>query len=296
MSTSLEYHVVDVFTETAFAGNPLAVVLDGEGLSTPDMQAVAREFNLSETVFPLSPDHPSADYRLRIFTPQAELPFAGHPSVGAAWLLASTGRLPVGSPMSVVTQSCLAGLLPLSIASADGVPTRVELTGIPAYGEELDPAPLLAAVGLSPADYAGPPPRVAGTGIGWAFLSVRPEAVARAVPDVARLLALAGLGVEAGLSVSSWDGRCAHTRCFASGVGVLEDPGTGSAALGYGAWLVASGLVPPDGETAYVVEQGIEMSRPSRLEGVVVAVAGEPVQCRVGGRVVAVAQGRLVSP
>ena len=139
MSTSLDYHVVDVFTDTAFKGNPLAVVLDAGGLSTAAMQAVAREFNLSETVFPLPPDHPEADYRLRIFTPQAELPFAGHPSVGAAWLLASIGRLPVASPVSVVTQSCLAGLLPLTIASADGVPTRVELTGIPTYGEELDP-------------------------------------------------------------------------------------------------------------------------------------------------------------
>ncbi|MDQ6650893.1 MAG: PhzF family phenazine biosynthesis protein [Actinomycetota bacterium] len=296
MSDLLDYHVVDVFTDTAFRGNPLAVVLDAEGLSTAEMQSMAREFNLSETVFPLPPDVAGADYRLRIFTPHTELPFAGHPSVGAAWLLASIGRLALTPPVTVVTQSCLAGVLPLSIESDDRTPTRVQLTGIPSYGDELDPAPLLAAVGLSAADYAGPPPRVAGTGIGWAFLSVRPDAVARAVPDAARLLVLADLGVEAGLSVSSWDGHCAHTRCFASGLGVLEDPATGSAALGYGAWLVAGGLAAGEGETSYLVEQGAEMSRHSRLEGTVVATAGEPVQCRIAGRVVAVASGQIVRP
>ncbi|MEJ7703944.1 MAG: PhzF family phenazine biosynthesis isomerase [Geodermatophilaceae bacterium] len=115
----LHYEIVDVFTDVAFTGNPLAVVLDADDLSTEQMQALAREFNLSETAFPL----PStvADYRLRIFTPQAELPFAGHPSIGAAHTLARLGRLTAGP----VVQECGAGLLPLHVAA-----DSVRLTGV----------------------------------------------------------------------------------------------------------------------------------------------------------------------
>src|SRR4051794_20905547 len=109
--TGLRYDIVDVFTDRPFAGNPLAVVHGGEELSTERMQAIANEFNLSETTFPLPPTTPDADYRLRIFTPGAELPFAGHPSVGSAWLLASTGRIGTGS----VVQECGAGLLPVQV-------------------------------------------------------------------------------------------------------------------------------------------------------------------------------------
>ncbi|MGZ6791938.1 MAG: PhzF family phenazine biosynthesis protein, partial [Mycobacteriales bacterium] len=136
---SLAYEVVDVFTGTAFAGNPLAVVLDADELTTGQLQALAREFNLSETAFPLRAPE-GATYGLRIFTPEAELPFAGHPSVGAAWVLHRLGRIAAGAN----TQACGAGLLPVDV-DADGA----TLTGgTPRAGEPLDPAPLLAAVGL----------------------------------------------------------------------------------------------------------------------------------------------------
>src|SRR5262245_34360995 len=118
----LAYVIVDVFTDQAFTGNPLAVVLDAEGLDTSQMQALAREFNLSETTFPLRCDEDGVDYELRIFTPNTELPFAGHPSVGTAWLMARLGRVPVGR----VVQRCIAGDLPLEIAPGGD---RVELTG-----------------------------------------------------------------------------------------------------------------------------------------------------------------------
>ncbi|MDP9418511.1 MAG: PhzF family phenazine biosynthesis isomerase, partial [Actinomycetota bacterium] len=114
MAKRLRYEIVDVFTERAFAGNPLAVVLDGESLTAEQMQALAREFNLSETAFPLA-SH-DVDYALRIFTPQVELPFAGHPSVGAAWVLASSGRIGTGE----VVQRCGAGDLPLSVEPGPG--------------------------------------------------------------------------------------------------------------------------------------------------------------------------------
>src|SRR5687767_5943844 len=146
MGPTLAYEVVDVFTDRAFAGNPLAVVLDADELSTEQLQALAQEFALSETAFPVLADD-GADYRLRIFTPATELPFAGHPSVGAADVMRRRGRVGVGR----VVQSCGAGLLPLDVQEG-----TVTLTaGEPSWGEPLDPAPLLAAVGLDAADVDG---------------------------------------------------------------------------------------------------------------------------------------------
>jgi len=285
MST-LSYEVVDVFTDVAFAGNPLAVVLDADGLPTEAMQALAREFHLSETAFPLLSDAAGADYRLRIFTPETELPFAGHPSIGTAWVLARLGRTSPG----VVRQSCGAGVLPLSVEPGPG---RVELTGgTPSVGRAVDPAPWLAAVGLVASDLAGPPPRSAGAGLDFGYLPVSEAAVVRAAPDP-RLLR--GLGT-AGMAVFAWDGSRAHARVFAGDVGVPEDPATGSAALGLGAYLAAAGLVAADATTSYVVHQGVELGRPSTLECAVRAVSGTAVQCRVAGRVVAIARGEIIRP
>jgi trans-2,3-dihydro-3-hydroxyanthranilate isomerase len=281
----LRYEIVDVFTDRPFAGNPLAVVLDGDALTSYQMQALAREFHLSETAYPLPSE--TADYRLRIFTPETELPFAGHPSVGSAHTLARLGRIRAGA----VVQECGAGLLPVHVG-----PELVTLTGgRPVVGDELDPGPLLAAVGLGPEDFAGPAPRVAGCGISFAFLAVHPEALARATPDLSLLLPL---GLDSGVSVSAWDSatRTARTRVFAGELGVLEDPATGSAALGYGVWLVASGLVGPDGTADYTVRQGVEMHRPSTLACTVTASAGAVLRATVAGQVAAVGSGEIREP
>ena len=291
---ALRYHVVDVFTDVRFGGNPLAVVLDADELPTDRMHALAREFHLSETAFPLRASEPEraggADYRLRIFTPEVELPFAGHPSVGTAWLLARLGRVGAGR----VVQACGAGLLPLQVA-ADGGP--VELTGgEPAVSDPVDPGPLLAAVGLDGGELAGPPPRVAGTGIGFAVLPVAPGALARCEPDPVRLRSFAHPVSDAtGVYVVAWDPetRTARARMFAGDVGVPEDPATGSAALGLGVWLVASGLLPGDGTAAYTVEQGVEMGRRSVLRCSVEASGGAVVAVRVAGDVVPVAEGTI---
>ena len=285
----LDYWVVDVFADNAFAGNPLAVVLDADALSTAQMQALAREFNLSETTFPVRTTTADADYLLRIFTPTAELPFAGHPSVGTAWLMQSLGRVQPGR----VVQECGAGLLPLEV-SADGA----SLTGgEPVVGEPLDPAPLLAAVGLDAGDFAGAEPRWAGTGINWAFLHVTDEAVVRARPDLARLTELSATGSNrTGIAVVAWKDGQAHARVFAGGFGVPEDPATGSAALAMGAWLVAAGLVGADGDSSYEIAQGLEMGRPARLVCTVTATGGRAVACRVTGKVAPVAKGQIAVP
>ena len=170
MTQNLAYEVVDVFTDRAFAGNPLAVVLDADELSTSQLQSIAREFNLSETSFPMKPDVDGADYRLRIFTPGQELPFAGHPAIGASDVMLRRGRVAPGR----VVQSCGAGLLALEVAA-----DSVTLTGgTPSWSEPLDAEGLLVAVGLKPADLAGAPRR-ASCGLEFTFLPVVRDALAR---------------------------------------------------------------------------------------------------------------------
>jgi trans-2,3-dihydro-3-hydroxyanthranilate isomerase len=287
----LPYHVVDVFAEEPFAGNPLAVVLDGETLSDEQMQRLANEFQLSETAFPLRPTADEAaggvDYRLRIFTPVNELPFAGHPSIGTAWLMARLGRVGAGR----VLQACGAGHLPLDV-SADGGP--VELTGgEPTWTEPVDPSVALAAVGLRPDDLSGPPPRSCSTGLGYVVLPVRAEALARCEPDLVQLRRS-----PTGIFVVAWDGATAtaRARMFAGDLGQPEDPATGSAATAFGVWLAVSGEVPADGETGYTIHQGVEMGRPSVLTCRVAVEGGRPVRMRVSGSVVPVAEGRVTVP
>jgi trans-2,3-dihydro-3-hydroxyanthranilate isomerase len=275
-----DYRLVDVFTDRAYAGNPLAVVLDADDLSTEQMQAIAREFNLSETAFPLRSS--VASYRLRIFTPSSELPFAGHPSVGSAWVMRSLGRVVDGD----ITQECGAGVLPLRINGDTATLTG----GAPDLGDVVEPGPALAAVGLADADLVGDPVRWAGTGIRFCFLHVHRDAVARAVLDPA---VLDGLAAGVGISVFSFADGAARARVFAEG---FEDPATGSAALGLGVWLAAAGRVAADGETPYAVSQGVEMGRPSRLACVVRAEGGAAVECRVTGSVVPIGEGRLRAP
>ncbi|MFG3600454.1 PhzF family phenazine biosynthesis protein [Micromonospora chersina] len=285
MST-LAYEIVDVFTDRPFAGNPLAVVFGAEGLATEQMQALAVEFNLSETVFVLPPTQVGATYRARIFTPAEELPFAGHPSVGAAVTACRRGLFDVGR----VTQECGVGVLPVEVT-----PTGATLTGgTPTLGPELDPEPLLEMAGLTAADHAGPAPRVAGCGLEFPYLPVRPDAVARAKVNTA---AAERYGVEH-VSVFSWDAdsQTAHARVFVPGLGVPEDPATGSAALGLGVWLVASGLLPGEGRSEYAVRQGIEINRPSALACTVTAAGGVAVGATVAGHVMPVARGEIAVP
>ena len=280
MST-LEYEIVDVFTDRPFAGNPLAVVFGADGLARDQMQALAREFHLSETVFVLPPTQPGATYRARIFTPTVELPFAGHPSVGAAVTQMRRGLFPAGP----VRQECGAGVLPVEVR-ADGSATLTG--GTPEVGPALDPAPLLDGVGLGPDDAAGPPPREAGCGISFTYLGVRRDAVSRAVAGA----------FPVDVCVFAWDPSVnrSHARVFAGASGVAEDPATGSAALGFGVYLVASSLLPGDRESSYVVHQGIELHRPSTLDCTVLADGGSAVRATVTGHVVPIARGEIAVP
>lgn len=276
----VSYEIVDVFTDRAYAGNPLAVVFGAEALSGSRMQHIAAEFNLSETAFVLPPSREGATYRVRIFTPNAELPYAGHPSIGTAVTLARRGVIATGAAV----QECGAGLLPVTVEADSATLTGAAAT----CGPPIDPAPLLAAAGLTAADLAGTP-RKAGTGLEFPYLPVTDEAVVRAVPrPVDGVPEVYPFAFDPATST-------VHARLFAPGFGIAEDPATGSAALGLGVYLVAEGLLPADGTHTYTVAQGAECGRPSRLDCEVTAEAGTATRVRVSGRVVAVARGEFTA-
>ena len=283
----LDYEIVDVFAPRAFAGNPLAVVFDADDLTTEQCQALAFEFHLSETSFLCRPTEPDADYKVRIFTPYAELPFAGHPSVGAAHTIVRSGRLPTGT----VRQECGAGVLPLEVTDDGATLTG----GRPTLEDGPDPEFLAEAMGLSRADAVGLPAHVTGCGLPWTFLAVRPEVVDEAKPDPA---ILGEVGVGQGVVVCAWTAETAtsYARAFAHDLAWGEDPATGSAALAAGVWLVATGLLQPEGTASYTVRQGEWMGRPSVLSCTVTASDGAATSATVQGAVVPVASGRIRVP
>jgi trans-2,3-dihydro-3-hydroxyanthranilate isomerase len=283
----LHFDIVDVFTDRAYAGNQLAVVHRARTLTAAQMQAIAQEFALSETVFTLPPTTSAATYRVRIFTPGRELPFAGHPSIGAAWALAYADVIRRGD----VVQECGAGLLPVRV---DAGGARLA-GGAPELGSDPSAVELAAAVGLGPDDLDPDlPASVAAAGIPFAFLAVRPDAVARAGPDAAAVRAASagqtGLAVV-GVDRSSWQ---VHARVFCPQVGVLEDPATGSAAVALGVFLGGRGVLP-DGWTTLTVTQGSEIGRRSRLEVQARVVGGATVETAVRGEVRMVARGELLA-
>ncbi|AZM59426.1 MULTISPECIES: PhzF family phenazine biosynthesis protein [unclassified Streptomyces] len=283
----LPYDIVDVFTERPYAGNPLAVVHGGGTLSDEAMQSIAREFNLSETVFVLPRTVGHSDYRVRIFTPARELPFAGHPSIGTAWLLARRGEIGLGE----VRQECGAGVIEVFVGE-DGAGIA---GGTPETGKDLDAAALAAAVGLEENDIdtdcaAG----IAAAGVPFACLSVRGGSVSRARPDAGRIMTHTAGAV--GLVVFGFAPRTghAHVRMFAPGAGVAEDPGGGASALALGVHLVHRGMLPANGISRFTIAQGAELGRPSALEVEVGAEGGRAVETLVRGSVVDVARGELV--
>jgi trans-2,3-dihydro-3-hydroxyanthranilate isomerase len=288
-----QYVTLDVFTTRAFGGNPLAVVFDAAGLSTPQMQAVAREFNYSETTFVLPPGDPAHTARVRIFTPTFEMPFAGHPNVGTAVALARRMATP---PARVVFEEA-AGLVPLEIEIVGGEAVGAELTAPQALRRAPGPdaAAVAAAAGLSVADLreAAHPPAVAGVGVEFVFAEVVDRAaLGRVQPDAARLAAVFGPAV--GLFLYTRDADPAEAdvqaRMFCLVPGVTEDPATGSASVALAA-LLADIDPTTDGERVLRIAQGVEMGRPSLLRTRAVKRGGAVVSAHVGGGCVEMMRG-----
>jgi trans-2,3-dihydro-3-hydroxyanthranilate isomerase len=287
---------LDVFTSRRFTGNPLAVVLDAEGLDTAAMQAIAREFSHPETVFVSAPRDPAHRAAVRIFTPAAELPFAGHPTVGTAVLL---GRLDGGAARDLVIEEVI-GPVRCHTAMADPDCGRASFE-IPRLPDEAGPAPardaIAAALGLDQGDigFGDFVPARWSAGNPQCFVPIRSRAaIARARPDPARFDATFATGGRAIAYLYcgevSEPGHEFHARMFAPGLGVPEDPATGSAAAAFAGLLAAQGRYS-DGDHAVKIEQGYEMGRPSLMELRFVLRGGALASASVGGDAVVVTEG-----
>jgi len=290
-----QFATLDVFTTRRFTGNPLAVVLETDGLDATTMQAIAREFGHPETVFVFRADDPSHRARLRIFTPARELPFAGHPTVGTAVLLALHDGGDAGRELILEEQI---GPVRCRIESCDvgrgGARFAVPQLPAPA-GPASDAATIAAALRLAPADigFDGLAPSRWSAGIAFTFVPVVGlAAIARCRPDPGRFDAAFGEGGAAYVfcAESVEPGHQVHARMFAPGMGVPEDPATGSAAA------ALAGLLAPrlgDGNHSVAIEQGYEMGRPSLLRLALTIEAGRLTSASIGGDAVVVTEGML---
>ena len=290
MTRRFAFATVDVFTDRRFGGNPLAVFPEAGGLTDAEMQALAAEFNLSETSFVLPPGDPANTARVRIFTPRTELPFAGHPNVGTGWVLASRGLDQDG----VLLFEEEAGLVRIEIERVDGAIAGARVAAPQPLRVEDGPAPALVAAcaGLDVAGIAGAS-LIASTGVAFTFVPVRPDALACAAPDLAAFRALVGsdprLATCNSLYLYARDGQSVRARMFAPLVGIMEDPATGSA----GASLAALLLHLDGGDMLNIdISQGAEMDRPSRMRAGARREA-DGIHAWVGGGCVPVLDGRV---
>ncbi len=301
----LPFHTLDVFTDRPFSGNPLAVVLDADPLTTEQMRSIAREFNLSETVFVQKPANPAHTAKVRIFTPGAELPFAGHPTAGAAALLAELRAPGSNDHDAIVVLEEKIGIVRVGVRLRRGQATFAEFD-TPKLPEETGTMPpdeqLAAALNLLPREigFANHRPTRFAAGNGFGFVPVASlKAMARAsVNSQHWAAAFSSQGLTGAFlycrdtvhTTSSF-----HARMFAPEVGVPEDPATGSAAV------IFAGVIQkfddlPDGHHKRVLEQGFEMGRPSIISLSLEISHGQLHNVRIGGSAVRVSDGRITIP
>jgi trans-2,3-dihydro-3-hydroxyanthranilate isomerase len=288
----LHYHLVDVFTDRAFGGNPLAVVTNGRGVSGETMQAVAKELNLSETTFVLPPDDPRHHWRVRIFTPGSELPMAGHPTVGTTFVLAREHMIPRDGRESHIVLEEGVGPVPVRVEFEGGEPVFAEMSQpLPAFGPRLDDRKAVAAMlSLKESDVeADLPIEVVSCGVPFLYVPLRSlDAARRARPRADLIEGAAADGIPPELFVFTREvegaGSTVHSRMFAPGLGITEDPATGAASGPLGCYLVRYGLVECDPAAEIVSEQGIEMGRPSYVKIRIERSSDDITAVRVGGQ------------
>jgi trans-2,3-dihydro-3-hydroxyanthranilate isomerase len=300
------FHTADVFTRTVFGGNPLAVLPDARGLGTEQMKKITREFNYSETVFVLPAEDPAHTRKLRIFTPGRELPFAGHPTVGTAVILARIGEIPsTGATTRIVFEEGV-GSVPVTIRATDGQADFAQLTA--ARLPEIGPPPpdrktLADLLSLDESDLADGAydAEAVSCGVPFLFIALRDRAALARI-RIERPLFDAALAHfwATEIYVLAFDpelpGSDLRARMFAPSLGIAEDPATGAAATALAGYLAKRDL-RRDGTLRWVVEQGFEMGRPSLLEVEAdVEEANGVTAIRVGGAAVLVSEGTIEVP
>jgi trans-2,3-dihydro-3-hydroxyanthranilate isomerase len=297
----INFVTVDVFTDRPFGGNPLAVVPDARGLAAGQMQAIAAEFNLSETTFVLPPADSAHTAQVRIFTPRAELPFAGHPNVGTAFVLATTAASaaqPATGDTMIFEEK--AGLVPLTLVRDGAAVTGARLTAPQrlSIGERIDRETIAAACSLAPSDVDTRihAPCIASCGAPLIFAAVTSRAVlAAARPRLevfeqhAAVSRVVGIHLYVAVASPAAD---IEARMFAPHYGVVEDPATGAANVTLAA-LLASFTAEPDVRREWRISQGVDMGRPSLLVASAEKQDGKVVAAYVGGNCVPVMSGSM---
>jgi trans-2,3-dihydro-3-hydroxyanthranilate isomerase len=299
------YVRVDVFANKPFGGNPLAVFPEADNLTSREMQLLAMEMNLSETTFVLPPTRGSgADFRVRIFVPDKEIPYAGHPTLGTFYVLAKERRIKLREPMTTVKMEVQAGVMPVEIFSAKGrISKIVTVQNLPEFGPTVpDVSGIAEALSLKESDFDVDrmPPQLVSTGLPWVIAPVRSRrAVEKAAGNAAaftELLHELPRGI-ADLYVTCLDpvehSSTTHSRgLYLTGKNVVEDPATGSASGCLGAYLVEHELVPVSRTVTLKNEQGYEMGRPSKISIEVRTDRQKTIESvRVGGTVVHIMDG-----
>ena len=294
------FQILDVFTEAALAGNPLAVVLDAEGLDDSCMQAIAAEFNLSETVFVFEPRNTINSARVRIFTPKRELPFAGHPTVGAAALVAHlrAADLLAVQDLRIVLEEKIGDVVCVA-RRRKGQPLGAYLE-LPKLPERLHSEPpsvgeIASGLRLEPQDigFDGHEPSLYSAGAPYLFVPIRSlDTIGRAAPGIMPWATEDGPATFLYTRETAREGSAYHARMFGGAWGVAEDPATGSAAAAF-AGVVQAFDRPRDGEHMLVIEQGFEMGRPSLISLGLVIEKGALASATIGGSVVLIGSGSL---
>ena len=293
----------DVFTDRLFGGNQLAVVLDGRGLTTETMQAIAKEMNFSETTFVLPAEQAGTDARLRIFTPGEELPTAGHPTIGSTFALARAGVIERGCGNFVFGEN--AGPTAVTLTWRDDDLAFVWMTqALPTFGDPIpDPGRTASALSLSPAAVAGTgqPVQIVSCGIPFLFVPLTTRSAvdsvvvdSRALDGVVRVANASAHGVFVFTAQPGDRSATVYSRMFAPDLGIGEDPATGIASGPLGCYLVKHRIVPPDKADAMISLQGVKMGRPSHVHiSIGIGRNGDIASVRVGGEAVLAGEGTL---
>jgi trans-2,3-dihydro-3-hydroxyanthranilate isomerase len=303
----LRYHLVDVFTNRQFGGNPLAVFTNGRGIRAETMQAIAKELNLSETTFVLPPGDAANDYRVRIFTPGAELPMAGHPTVGTTFVLAREHMIERGGADGAETEIKLeegVGTIPVRIQWRGGEAGFIQMRQPrPTFGarvENVEAVAEMLSVDAEEITATNLPLEVVSCGVPFFYVPLRSL---RAVQNIKfrvdvwerKLKGVVPPEVFVFTREVEFEGSTVHSRMFAPGIGIWEDPATGGASGPLGSYLVRYGVVAcGDGEAAeFTSEQGIEMGRPSFIRIKIAREGEEITDVRVGGECRFMGEGYL---
>ena len=302
----LQFYQADVFSSEPFGGNPLAVFPDAGVLTDREFQQIAREMNLSETVFVLPSKDSRATAKIRIFTPSQEIPFAGHPVLGTFYVLGALKRLPLQEPVTNIFYECHLGVFPLELIILKG---QIELVVMsqpsPDFLEVVSEVEIIyelaKALGVQKSliTHSSFPVEVVSTGLPVLIVPIRTLTAVKsmqvnhsAIRDVCARLGTNGIMVYTTMTLE--ENSTVHTRMFADPIGIPEDPATGSASGSLGAYLVKNGVVEVGPTTEVVIEQGYEIERPSRILVQIFSDDDIIKEIKVGGQVVMVAEGKMI--